>query len=58
MVDTDDTQHTTADEHRTMPQVWHKLPSGELKIHKKSTNQEGCTIIESGKETHKKHKLC
>ena len=32
MVDTDDTRCTTDDEQRTMPWVWHKLPTGELKI--------------------------
>ena len=31
MVDTDDTRCTT-DERRTTPRVWHKLPTGELKI--------------------------
>ena len=31
MVDTDDTRHTTDDERRTTPRVWHKLPTGELK---------------------------
>ena len=30
MVDTDDTQRTTNDRRRTTPQVWHKLPTGEL----------------------------
>ena len=39
MVDTDDTRRTTDDERqttddgrRTAPRVWHKLPTGELKI--------------------------
>ena len=31
MVDTDDTRRTTDDRRRTTPQVWHKLPTGELK---------------------------
>ena len=31
MVDTDDTRRTTNDGRRTMPRVWHKLPTGELK---------------------------
>ena len=31
MVDTDDTRRTTDDGRRTTPQVWHKLPTGELK---------------------------
>ena len=31
MVDTDDTRQTTTDRRRTTPQVWHKLPTGELK---------------------------
>ena len=30
MVDTDDTQRTPDDRRRTMPWVWHKLPTGEL----------------------------
>ena len=30
MVDTDDTRNTTDDRRRTMPRVWHKLPTGEL----------------------------
>ena len=33
MVDTDDTRRTTDDGHWTTPRVWHKLPTGELKIH-------------------------
>ena len=32
MVDTDDTQPTMDDRRWTMPRVWHKLPTGELKI--------------------------
>ena len=32
MVDTDDKRCTPDDERRTTPQVWHKLPTGELKI--------------------------
>ena len=32
MVDTDDTRHTTDDGRRTTPRVWHKPPTGELKI--------------------------
>ena len=32
MVDTDDTRRTTNDGRRTTPRVWHKLPTGELKI--------------------------
>ena len=38
MVDTDDTRRTTDDEHgrRTTPRVWHKLPTGELKMVKKT----------------------
>ena len=32
MVDTDATRHTTNDGRQTMPWVWHKLPTGELKI--------------------------
>ena len=39
MVDTDDTRRTTDDGRRTTddgrrttPRVWHKLPTGELKI--------------------------
>ena len=32
MVDTDDTQRTTDDGRQTTPRVWHKLPTGELKI--------------------------
>ena len=38
MVDTDDTRSTTDDDRRTTdagrwtPRVWHKLPTGELKI--------------------------
>ena len=32
MVDTDDTRRTTYDGRRTTPWVWHKLPTGELKI--------------------------
>ena len=32
MVDTDDTRHTTDAGRRTMPRVWHQLPTGELKI--------------------------
>ena len=31
MVDTDDTRRTTDDGRRTTPQVWHKLPTGEIK---------------------------
>ena len=31
MVDKDDGRRTTDDGHRTMPRVWHKLPTGELK---------------------------
>ena len=31
MVDTDDTLRTTDDERWTTLQVWHKLPTGELK---------------------------
>ena len=37
MVDTDNTQHTTDDDRRTSPRVWHKLPTGELR---KSVNIE------------------
>ena len=32
MVDTDDTRQTIHDGLRTTPRVWHKLPTGELKI--------------------------
>ena len=32
MVDTDDTRRTMDDGRRTMPGVWHKLPTGELII--------------------------
>ena len=32
MVDTDDTRRTIHDGRRTTPRVWHKLPTGELKI--------------------------
>ena len=32
MVDTDDTRRTTDAGRRTTPRVWHKLPTGELKI--------------------------
>ena len=32
MVDTDDTQRTTNAGRRTTPWVWHKLPTGELKM--------------------------
>ena len=32
MVNTDDTRRTTDDGRRTTPRVWHKLPTGELKI--------------------------
>ena len=32
MVDTDDTRRTTDDGRRTTPRVWHKLPTGEIKI--------------------------
>ena len=32
MVDTDDTRRTTDDGCRTTRRVWHKLPTGELKI--------------------------
>ena len=32
MVDTDDTRRTTCDGCRTTPRVWHKLPTGELKL--------------------------
>ena len=35
MVDTDDSRRMTDDERRTMPRVWHKLPTGELKSTKK-----------------------
>ena len=45
MVDTDDTRRTTDDERRTTddgrrttPQVWHKLPTGELKMILLKTN--------------------
>ena len=31
MVDTDDTRRMTDAGHRTMPLVWHKLTTGELK---------------------------
>ena len=31
MVDTDDIRRTTTDRRQTTPQVWHKLPTGELK---------------------------
>ena len=30
MVDTDDVRRMTYDVRRTMPRVWHKLPTGEL----------------------------
>ena len=32
MVDTDDTRRTMDDVRRTTPWVWHKLPTGELKM--------------------------
>ena len=32
MVDTDDTRRTTDNGRRTTPRVWHKLPTGELKM--------------------------
>ena len=32
MVDTDDKRRTMDDGRRTTPWVWHKLPTGELKI--------------------------
>ena len=32
MVDTDDTRRTIHDGRGTTPGVWHKLPTGELKI--------------------------
>ena len=32
MVDTDDTRRMTNDGRQTMPRVWHKLPTGELKM--------------------------
>ena len=35
MVDTDDTRRTIHDGRRTTPQVWHKLPKGELKMPKR-----------------------
>ena len=35
MVDTDDTRRTMDDGRQTMPWVWHKLPTGELKQNKK-----------------------
>ena len=31
MMDTDDTRRVTTDGRRTTPQVWHKLPTSELK---------------------------
>ena len=34
MVDTDDTRRMTYNGRRTTPWVWHKLPTGELKITK------------------------
>ena len=46
MVDTDDTRRTTDDGRRTTddgrrttPRVWHKLPTGELKIGQKVINR-------------------
>ena len=36
MVDTDDTRRTTDDGRQTTPRVWHKLPTGELKMVKKT----------------------
>ena len=50
MVDTDDTRRTIHDGRRTTPRVWHKLPTGELKIvrlswvSKKKFDQEGKII--------------
>ena len=32
MMDTDDTRRTTNDGRRTTTRVWHKLPTGELKM--------------------------
>ena len=32
MVDTDDTRRTIDGRRRTTPRVWHKLPTGELKM--------------------------
>ena len=44
MVDTDDTRRTTDDEHWTpaTPQVWHKLPTGELKKQIIHTSNKNC----------------
>ena len=39
MVDTDDTRCTTDDERQTTPRVWHKLPTGELKMHEPNVNK-------------------
>ena len=38
MVDTDDTRRTIDDGRRTTPGVWHKLPTGELKIKSDAQN--------------------
>ena len=39
MVDTDDTRRTPDAGRRTTPWVWHKLPTGELKIKKKTLHK-------------------
>ena len=36
MVDTDDTRRTVDDRRLTTPGVWHKLPTGELKMPKQN----------------------
>ena len=42
MVDTDDTRRTPDAGHRTTPQVWHKLPTGELKTWLSCSCNPGC----------------
>ena len=60
MVDTDDTRRTTDvgrrttdDGRRTTPRVWHKLPTGELKMYNKSklTVTVKCLIGAKGVQT-------
>ena len=46
MVDTDDTRRTTYDGRRTSPQVWHKLPTGELKM-KRGAKQNLLIFLEN-----------
>ena len=57
MVDTDDTRRTTNDGRRTTPRVWHKLPTGELKIKQYKANRASRGGVKFNKASNETKKM-